>query len=171
MKKMKLVSIFAAFALATSLTACGGAPSSASGASSGASAPSSASQPDESAAAQQTQLWYGQVSSVAGNELTLELAAEPQAPQNENLPKADEDGTIAAVPTTPAAAGTAGEIGAEERQEIELSGETKDFTIPGGLAVKDGSGTEKQLSDIQKGSILTILTNADGLVTEVILHG
>ena len=64
-----------------------------------------------------------------------------------------------------------GQQGAEERVELEYSGETKDIVIPGGLKITGSNGEEKQLSDIQKGSILTVFTDQDGQVMEVILHG
>lgn len=73
-------------------------------------------------------------------------------------------------PATEAGAAEGGQTGAEERTELEYTGESKDFVIPGGLKISGANGEEKQLSDIKKGSILGVFTGEDGLVTEVVLY-
>ena len=154
--KTRIFSILLAFVLAACVTACGQTSSQpgTSGSSSGSS--SSQSSPEV------TEMFYGRVNEVAGNELTLAASAP-----------ADEDGEMPAVPMTPATEageGTGGQVGAEERTELEYTGESRDFTIPGGLKITGADGTEKQLTDVKKGSVLAIFTNGSGQVTEVVLY-
>ena len=61
-------------------------------------------------------------------------------------------------------------MGAEERTELDYTGESRDFTIPGGLKITGADGSEKQLTDVKKGSVLTIFTNGSGQVTDVVLY-
>lgn len=175
MKNTKWICAAVAGALALSLAACGGQPggeaSSVSGsASSGASSSASSASGSQGGGLAQT-AWFGRVSAVAGNEITLELAVQPPLEQPE-APAENPDGTMDAVQMVPAtpAEPAGGDVGAEEREELEYSGETMDFTIPGGLAIQGADGSEKQLSDIQKGSILSIAVNEDGQVIGVWLN-
>lgn len=164
--KTRIFSILLAFVLAACVTACGQTSSQpgTSGSSSGSS--SSQSSPEV------TEMFYGRVNEVAGNELTLDLAKMPGTDEAASAP-ADEDGEMPAVPMTPATKageGTGGQVGAEERTELEYTGESRDFTIPGGLKITGADGTEKQLTDVKKGSVLAIFTNGSGQVTEVVLY-
>lgn len=160
--KTRIFAIALALSLAACLTACG--------------QPSSASQPDASGSSQSspevTETFYGRVSEVAGNELTLDLANLPGTDDAASAP-ADEDGEMPATvmtPATEAGEGTGGQVGAEERTELDYTGESRDFTIPGGLKITGADGSEKQLTDVKKGSVLTIFTNGSGQVTDVVLY-
>ena len=89
--KTRIFAIALALSLAACLTACG--------------QPSSASQPDASGSSQSspevTETFYGRVSEVAGNELTLDLANLPGTDDAASAP-ADEDGEMPAMVMTPA---------------------------------------------------------------------
>lgn len=114
---------------------------------------------------------YGKVSAIAGNELTFDLANLPGAGDAPTSMPEGEDGMMSAVTMTPATpAGEAGtdSAGAENRIEVEYTGESKDFVIPAGLEIKDSSGAVKQLSDIKKGTVLNIFTDKDGNIVEVL---
>lgn len=116
--------------------------------------------------------WYGKVSEVAGNELTLELAKQPgteeQQPSSE--PAGEEEMTQATMAMPAIPAGQAGTGGAEQREELEMTGESKEFTVPGGLTLYDTAGRERQLSDIEKGAVLTIFTDENGVIQDLLLH-
>ena len=155
----KLLTLFIAGALALSLTACGG------------NTQDTSSSADNNAENNVTTTsYFGKISAVAGNEIEIDLAKEPEMPeQPESTPK-EEGGTIAAAEMVPATAvGEAGG-GAAERTEVEYTGEIKSFVIPAGMPVKDAMGNEKQLSDIKKGSIMNIFADEKGNVTEVFLY-
>lgn len=162
--KTRMFAIALALVLAACVTACGQT--------------SSASQPDASGSGSSqsspevTETFYGRVSEVAGNELTLDLAKLPGTDEAASAP-ADEDGEMPATvmtPATEAGEATGGQVGAEERTELEYTGESRDFTIPGGLKITGADGTEKQLTDVKKGSVLTVFTNGSGQVTDVVLY-
>ena len=117
-------------------------------------------------------MFYGRVSEVAGNELTLDLAKLPGVDDAASAP-ADEDGEMPAMvmtPATEAGEGTGGQTGAEERTELDYTGESRDFIIPGGLKITGADGSEKQLTDVKKGSVLAIFADGSGQVTEVVLY-
>lgn len=160
--KTRMFALALALVLAACVTACGQT--------------SSASQPVTSGSSQSspevTEMFYGRVNEVAGNELTLDLAKLPGADDAASAP-ADEDGEMPATvmtPATEAGEGEGGQVGAEERTELEYTGESRDFTIPGGLKITGADGTEKQLTDVKKGSVLAVFTNGSGQVTEVVLY-
>ena len=162
--KTRMFAIALALVLAACVTACGQT--------------SSASQPDASGSGSSqsspevTETFYGRVSEVAGNELTLDLAKLPGTDEAASAPT-DEDGEMPATvmtPATEAGEATGGQVGAEERTELEYTGESRDFTIPGGLKITGADGTEKQLTDVKKGSVLTVFTNGSGQVTDVVLY-
>ena len=162
--KTKIFAIALALSLAACLTACG--------------QPSSASQPDASGSGssqsspEAAEMFYGRVSEVAGNELTLDLAKLPGVDDAASAP-ADEDGEMPAMvmtPATEAGEGTGGQTGAEERTELDYTGESRDFIIPGGLKITGADGSEKQLTDVKKGSVLAIFADGSGQVTEVVLY-
>lgn len=167
MKLKKLTVCALAFTLAAALVGCGSGPVGSGQADSGSTAPQSGAVAGAAAAS-----WFGRVSAVAGNELTLELAKqpEPEAPDS-NIPTPDDEGTVPAMEMVPAtAAGEAEGGGAAQRTELEYTGETKDFVLPGGLVIKDGAGNEKQLSDVKKSSILAVFTDEGGQVVDLILY-
>lgn len=162
--KTRIFAIALALSLAACLPACG--------------QPSSASQPDASGSGssqsspEAAEMFYGRVSEVAGNELTLDLAKLPGVDDAASAP-ADEDGEMPAMvmtPATEAGEGTGGQTGAEERTELDYTGESRDFIIPGGLKITGADGSEKQLTDVKKGSVLAIFADGSGQVTEVVLY-
>ena len=149
--KNKIFAIALSILMAACLTACKGtAPDSQPGSNS-QSISSSAS-----ASSQNLELLYGRVSEVAGNELTLDLAKLPGEDEAASAPE-NADGEVAAAVMAPAmeAGEAGGQTGASERTELEYTGE---------------SGEEKQLTDIQKGSILGVFVNENEQVTEVVLY-
>lgn len=151
-------------ALAVCVTACGQTSS--------ASQPGASGSGSSQSSPEVTEMFYGRVSEVAGNELTLDLAKMPGSDEAASAP-ADEDGEMPAMvmtPATEAGEGAGGQVGAEERTELEYTGESRDFTIPGGLKIIGADGTEKQLTDVKKGSVLTIFADGSGQVTEVVLY-
>ncbi len=173
MKQNKLTMMAVTIFVAMALTACGAQGQNNSTNTGSSTSTSSQSSSESSSQVQQISSVFGCVSQVAGNELTLELAKEPNAPEQAEESSGEMKEEMPATAMTPAqpAGEAGGQQGAEERVELEYSGETKDIVIPGGLKITGSNGEEKQLSDIQKGSILTVFTDQDGQVMEVILHG
>lgn len=113
----------------------------------------------------------GKVTSVAGNEVEINLVKEPEMPETpESDVKLEGEISAAIVMTPSVGADATGGGGAAQRSEIELTGEIKAFVIPAGMPVKDAMGNEKQLSDIKKGSLLNVMVDEDGNVTEVFLY-
>lgn len=151
----KLLSVLLATAVALSLCACQSTP-----------------KPEETPASDTPPVatsYFGKVSFVAGNELELNLAKEPETPESESAPPQEpsEDGSVPATLMQPAISGGGG---AAQRVEVEYTGEMKPFTLPGGMKITDAMGNEKQLSDIKKGSIMNIFALEDGTITEVFLY-
>lgn len=162
--KTRMFAVTLALALAVCVTACGQTSS--------ASQPGASGSGSSQSSPEVTEMFYGRVSEVAGNELTLDLAKMPGSDEAASAP-ADENGEMPAMvmtPATEAGEGTGGQVGAEERTELEYTGESRDFTIPGGLKITGADGTEKQLTDVKKGSMLTIFADGSGQVTEVVLY-
>ncbi|MEG0910482.1 MAG: hypothetical protein RSB47_01225 [Ruthenibacterium sp.] len=114
--------------------------------------------------------YFGKISSVAGNEIELNLAKEPELPPAESAPEKDGDTMEAAVLTPATTTGDGSGDGAAQRVEVEYTGEMKSFIIPAGMPIKDAQSNEKQLSDIKKGSIMNIFADEKGNVTEVFLY-
>ena len=166
--KTRIFAIALALCLAACVAACGQTSSASQPGASGSASGSGSSQ----SSPEVTEMFYGRVNEVAGNELTLDLAKMPGTDEAASAP-AGEDGEMPAMamtPATEAGEGTGGQVGAEERTELEYTGESRDFTIPGGLKITGADGTEKQLTDVKKGSVLAIFTNGSGQVTEVVLY-
>lgn len=112
----------------------------------------------------------GKVTSVAGNEVEINLVKEPELPSAPDSDIKVEGEISAAITLIPSVeAGTAGG-GAAQRTEIELTGEMKSFVIPAGMPVKDAMGNEKQLSDIKKGLLLNVMVDEEGNIAEVFLY-
>lgn len=166
MKKLFVLALTLSLALA--LVGCGGNSSTAaSGGTPDSGSASSAVQEEM----QVTTSYFGKVNSVAGNEVELNLAKEPELPENsEPAPTPNPDGSIEAVEMVPATEATAGGGGAAQRVEVEYTGEMKSFVIPGGLKVKDAMGNEKQLSEIKKGSVMNFFVDNAGTVVDVFLY-
>ena len=162
--KTRIFAIALALCLAACVAACGPTSS--------ASQPGASGSGSSQSSPEVTEMFYGRVNEVAGNELTLDLAKMPGTDEAASAP-AGEDGEMPAMamtPATEAGEGTGGQVGAEERTELEYTGESRDFTIPGGLKITGADGTEKQLTDVKKGSVLAIFTNGSGQVTDVVLY-
>ena len=167
--KNKIFAIALSILMSACLTACKGTAPDSQPDSNSQSSSSSAS-----ASSQNLELLYGRVSEVAGNELTLDLAKLPGEDEATSAPE-NADGEVAAAVMAPAMeAGEAGEAGgqagASERTELDYTVESKSVVIPGGLKIIGASGEEKQLTDIQKGSILGVFVNENEQVTEVVLY-
>lgn len=166
--KTRIFAIALALCLAACVAACGQTSSASQPGASGSASGSGSSQRSPEV----TEMFYGRVNEMAGNELTLGLAKMPGTDEAASAP-AGEDGEMPAMamtPATEAGEGTGGQVGAEERTELEYTGESRDFTIPGGLKITGADGTEKQLTDVKKGSVLAIFTNGSGQVTDVVLY-
>ena len=105
------------------------------------------------------ELYYGKISSVAGNEIEVSIAKDPY----ENLEGQDSqnnddmiDGSMAMTTS------------AKDRIEMEYTGETKSFTIPAGAKITEGLGQEGKISSLKKGSVIMILANKEsGVVADV----
>lgn len=164
---IKRITITAAILLAAfAFAACGQTPDKAGQVSPESSASDSGAQPVSYTT------WYGKVSEVAGNELTLELAKQPgeEEQQSSSAPAGDGETMQAAMMSPALPAGQADAGGAEQREELEMTGESKEFTVPGGLTIYDTAGRERQLSDIEKGAVLTIFTDENGAIQDLLLH-
>ena len=157
-----------ATALALSLVACGEQKQNTS--SSSGETPQSKVETSSQTNAEVTG-YFGKISSVAGNEIEINLVKEPEMPEKPESTGQNE-GSIAATELTPATPSTEAGVGggATERTELEYTGETKAFIIPAGMPIHDAMGNEKQLSDIKKGSIMNVFADANGNVTEVYLY-
>lgn len=164
----KLIAFTLALSLSFALVGCtGGSP---------ASEPKSTPptfDTSSSAAGEATEMpttYFGKVNSVAGNEIELNLAKEPELPDvpQEETPKPNPDGSIDATIMGPAT--EAGGGGAAQRVEVEYTGEMKSFVVPGGMKIKDAMGNEKQLSDIKKGSVMNFCVDGAGNLVEVFLY-
>lgn len=156
----KLFILFTAAVLALCFVGCGGQTG-------------STSQPETESQSTPvvTTYYFGKISAVAGNEIEMNLAKEPEMPDQPQTEQKDEDGMMAAVTMTPSMeAGTGEGGGAANRVEVEYTGEIKTFIIPAGLPIKDAMGNEKQLSDIKNGSIMNILVDENENITEVFLY-
>lgn len=118
------------------------------------------------------ELYYGKISSVAGNEIEVSIAKDPY----ENLEGQDSqnnddmtDGSMAMTMSGEAILDDgSNQDGAEERIEMEYTGETKSFTIPAGAKITEGLGQEGKISSLKKGSVIMILANKEsGVVADV----
>lgn len=158
----KIIAVVLALTLAAAFTGCAG--SSGAGSENSSSSSETFSMPIS---------YFGKVNSVAGNEIELNLAKEPETeetPDSGSLPT-NLDGTIEAVETIPSTeVGTGGANGAAQRVEVEYTGEMKSFVIPGGMKIKDAMDNEKQMSDIKKGSVMNFYTDEAGNITDVFLY-
>ncbi|MEG1745093.1 MAG: hypothetical protein RR215_05850 [Ruthenibacterium sp.] len=155
----KLLILILAGALALSLAACGGS-----------TADNAVSAPAEDAAKEGSTSYFGKISSVAGNEIEINLAKEPEMPEQTESAPQEKGETVAAATMTPATTTGQTDGGAANRVEVEYTGEMKAFVLPAGMSIQDAVGNEKQLSDIKKGSIMNIFADENGNVTEAFLY-
>lgn len=122
------------------------------------------------------EVYYGKISSVAGNEIEVSIANNPFDNTDNDTGKPDDNqGT--STPTSSSSAAAVGEgeeenAGAEERIEMEFTGETKSFTIPAGAEIFQGAGQGGEISSLKKGSVVIIYTNKEsGVVANVTIMG
>lgn len=125
---------------------------------------------------QDYEAYYGKISSVAGNEIEVSIAKDQFDNGGEDAPSSDEPGGEDAFSMTSSMAATEGDGedqgGAEERVEMEFTGETKSFTIPAGAEIFQGAGQGGQLSSLKKGSVVIVYVNKEsGVVANVTITG
>lgn len=126
------------------------------------------------------QSYFGKVKNLLGNQLTVRLAKQPDAPADEDAPLQSDDegadtaqGTVvaAATMTLAAAADTVSDVEAEERMELEWLDEEKVFTLPAGLRITDrASGQTVTMDSIGKSDVLMLTVDeSSGSVLEVVI--
>lgn len=126
------------------------------------------------------QSYFGKVKNLLGNQLTVRLAKQPDAPADEDAPLHSDDegadtaqGTVvaAATMTLAAAADTVSDVEAEERMELEWLDEEKVFTLPAGLRITDrASGQTVTMDSIGKSDVLMLTVDeSSGSVLEVVI--
>lgn len=122
----------------------------------------------------ESQMYFGKVKQIIGNEVTLELAENPlddyEDESGANDTAENGSGDMAAVEMTEALpAGSAADTPVEEHMELTYTGEEMNFTIPAGVQIYSLShGQYVQLSSLQKGSVLSITVQGDSnVVSEV----
>lgn len=145
--------------------------------------------------AQPMQTIFGKVKSLVGNELTLDLAKQPEGGNAET----GEDGEgYASFITNPAQSITVTEkadgggeasgdtdvkigyyaedgsgdlkiIGGDDmpKLELEYTGETEDITIPAGLQIFDMFGKEVKMADLKEGNVLMVMQKEDGSIESI----
>ena len=118
------------------------------------------------------ELYYGKISSVAGNEIEVSIAKDPyESLEGQDSQNNDDmtDGSMAMTMSGEAILDDgSNQGGAEERIEMEYTGETKSFTIPAGAKITEGLGQEGKISSLKKGSVIMILANKEsGVVADV----
>lgn len=121
-------------------------------------------------------VFYGKISSIAGNEFDVSLAKDPFEGIGDDTEKPDNgEESTPVVSSTPAMEGVAPEGekgGAENRIELEYTGETKSLTIPTGVEIYKSNGEEVQLSSVKKGEVISIMVNKkSGVVSQVTIWG
>lgn len=177
MKKMfaliASVLFIAIFASACSPDASGNAPDAAAGMPDvTAGAPDAAAGQPE---APSTQMYFGKVKDLVGNELTLRLAELPYdqdvdgADMQPDVQAADGGSGEVVMAATMSAATTVGEVQAEERMELKWLDEDKSFTLPAGLTITDmTTGQTVTMDALKKSSVVMLEVNNDtGSVVEV----
>lgn len=126
------------------------------------------------------QSYFGKVKNLLGNQLTVRLAKQPDAPADEDAPLQSDDegadtaqGTVvaAATMTLAVAADTVSDVEAEERMELEWLDEEKVFTLPAGLRITDrASGQTVTMDSIGKSDVLMLTVDeSSGSVLEVVI--
>ncbi len=104
---------------------------------------------------------YGQVKSVLGNEVVLEMAEIPEGGRGSGERTEAHNG---------ASKGDSG----ERKQTVEFTGETKTIVIPVGIpiaSVKQGEATQSDLNSIYEGTFLKIWLNEDDTVKSIVVQG
>lgn len=126
------------------------------------------------------QSYFGKVKNLLGNQLTVRLAKQPDAPADEDVPvqsgdegEDTEQGAVvaAATMTLAAAADAVSDVEAEERMELEWLDEEKVFTLPAGLRITDrASGQTVTMDSIGKSDVLMLTVDeSSGSVLEVVI--
>lgn len=118
------------------------------------------------------ELYYGKISSVAGNEIEVSIAKDPYENLEGQGSQNNDDMADGSMAMTMSGEATlddgSNQGGAEERIEMEYTGETKSFTIPAGAKITEGLGQEGKISSLKKGSVIMILANKEsGVVADV----
>lgn len=120
------------------------------------------------------ELYYGKISSVAGNEIEVSIAKDPyedlegQDSQNKDEMEDDSMSATMSSESTPDDGNNQDQGGAKERIEMEYTGETKSFTILAGAEIIEGLGQQGKISSLKKGSVIMILANKEsGVVSNV----
>lgn len=186
MKKITMIAL--TMALSLSLAACSNSASSQSAVpESQTPAGSSASGMD---AEETTTLYYGKISGMVGNQMTLAVAnapdfgdlegetydgpviADSEDAEKYGLPGEDYDGPLAQMLPDDTAADVIYDEDtiAEQQLELEYTGEEKDFTIPAGASVLNYMGQPSTSDALRKGLIVQLEVNKDtGIVTSVFI--
>lgn len=124
---------------------------------------------------QDYEAYYGKISSVAGNEIEVSIAKntlDNDEDNNEKLGGTEGSSTPTSSSSSIAAGEGEDQGGAEERIEMEFTGETKTFTIPAGAEIFQGAGQGGQLSSLKKGSVVIVYVNKEsGVVANVTIMG
>ena len=196
MKSKKIIAALLAAGMTLSFVACAeGDPSSSSGESSVPSSQNSSSSPtpessegsggSSSPEVKSTQV-FGKVKSVAGNEITLNLANMPDVDMETDVGEGSGEGQggitvegggagVAAIKsetvTIAEDAGGGEKISGGEIQrsntELEYTGEEQDFIIPAGAKIYGVSGADEAMDAIKKGSILMMNLDENGNIVSV----
>ena len=171
----KLLTLALATMVALSLAACSAESESSSINVVSSQAPSVSSSSEAAVAGTS---YYGEVSEIVGNEITLSLGEVDldanSAAGSDVTFEVDEDGTMPAMGMTPATPVEEGETGAddtlaEDKAEITYTGVTENIVIPAGAEIVSAAGEVLDFSAITKGSILDITMNGD-IVEKVIIR-
>lgn len=115
--------------------------------------------------------YFGLVSSVAGNEVELELASLPtdKSDGNESSTGGGTEGEVAVgggemAGSEETAKDSATETSKKLSEMIEYSGETKAFILPTGIEISSLVGGKGDLSLIRKGSVIMVKVDEAGSV-------
>ena len=121
------------------------------------------------------EVFFGKISAIMGNEFEVSIANDPFEGVEETVGETDDEEGAQASMSTPASDGVAPEgedYGAEDRIELEYTGETKTFTIPAGVEICKSNGEEVKLPSVKKGEVISIKINKKtGAVSRVIIWG
>ena len=134
-------------------------------------------------AADSKTLYFGTVKSIVGNEVELSLAEIPEfLKERENEKDGKENGPaggtkpgegsggVTDIPEGADRSDTAADTSSDGSaaslsSALEYTGETKVFTLPAGIEIKDNTGGKGGLSSIHKMSVLKIVTDQEGQVS------
>ncbi len=115
-------------------------------------------------AAGQSEMIFGKVTAITGNEIELHVGRLPEETTGESTPEGTEGEMVPAQMTGPAQA-VGDEGGAPSKPngpELEYTDETITVRIPAGAEIQAGNGSgTKTISDIKTGSILGLKVDND----------